>query len=146
MIRYLAYAEGGDSSVLNLRIVLVSLGVIAGTVILALIPICIAWSRRHRRSDVILAAAVVWGVLAGAIVLRWAVAEIQWSREWTMRIKSGYFDPNDQSDAPLRPWKLWTGLGLGYGALVIWSLIGKKRPSEAEASAPALPRRPKSGR
>jgi hypothetical protein len=123
----LAYAQGGDNSDLNLRIVLVSIGVIAGIAVLGLIPVCIAWSRRHRRGDLILAAAVVWGVLTGAVVLRWAVTEIQWSREWLMCIKSGYYDPNDQSDAPQRPWQRWTGLGLGYGGLIIWSLGGKKR-------------------
>ena len=117
-----AYSEPASSSNANLEIVLIGLGVIVVAAVLAFIPVAICWARRHRGTEIVTAIAVVWALVAAASVVLLISAQMKWSREQTMRIESGYFDPRDQSDAPAVPIKTWSALGIVYAGLVGWSL------------------------
>jgi hypothetical protein len=100
--------------------------------VLALIPLMIAWSRRHRQSDAILALALLWGLLLALSAGATTLAKMKYSHEHLVAIESGYSDPLDTSDAPPLPWLSWAGLGLGYGALLAWALLG---PTSSERSS-----------
>jgi hypothetical protein len=68
---------------------------------------------------------VVWGLVAAGSLAYATTQQINWGQERTKRIMSGYYDPNDNSDAPKLPWPLWGGLAFGYGGLVAWGLSQK---------------------
>ena len=130
MMWNLAYAEGGDPSQSNLLLVLIGIGVIIVVCALAFVPVGVAWSRRHKRSDVVMAMAVLWGMVAVGSVISTVAGEMQWSREQVLRMKTGYSDPQDNTGVPTRPWGLWAGLGAAYGGLLVGSRVGVKRVSQ----------------
>jgi hypothetical protein len=124
----LAFAESPESSNVSLVLVLAVAGIVGAAALLAAMPVLISRRRRrHRRNDAVLAFAIVWAVLAAGSGI-YAVAQYEnWSRERTMRIESGYYDPREADrDAPRLPWVAWTALACGYGALIAWSGVARR--------------------
>lgn len=128
MRSFLAYAESADTSNSSLVIVLSGLCVLAVAAIFAVVPICICWKRHHRQTEPITALIILWGLVAAISVICFINSQMKWSREQMLRIESGYFDPNDRSDAPAVPWGTWGGLATAYTALVGWSFTQKNPP------------------
>ncbi|HXE54782.1 MAG TPA: hypothetical protein VN541_17310 [Tepidisphaeraceae bacterium] len=122
MTHLLANAEPSDSTISSLTLIIIGVGIVAAVFVLAFIPVAIAWSRRSRRSDTIVLGAVLWGVLAAASFTSATMAQMKWSREKTLRIQSGYYDPNDATDEPQLPWVSWVGLAVLYFVLLAWPL------------------------
>jgi phosphotransferase system glucose/maltose/N-acetylglucosamine-specific IIC component len=121
----LAYAESTDPTVSNLSTVLACAAIVLVAGMFALIPILIAWSRRHRHSQAIFAIAMLWGMLVSISGGSTVLAQMKYSHEHLHKIESGYVDPQDISDAPKLPWLTWAGLAMGYGILIGWPLLGK---------------------
>jgi hypothetical protein len=94
---------------------------------LAIVPVVLANRRNPRSASNIKALVVLWGMLACGTAIYCLMNQYQWSKTYTQRIMSGYYDASDPattSDAPKQPWIMWGGLAVGYAALVIWS-VGK---------------------
>lgn len=121
MAHLLLNAEPGDSTISSLTLIIIGVGIVAAVFALAFVPVAIAWSRRSRHSDPIVLAAVVWGVLLAASVISTTMAQMKWTREKSLRIESGYYDPNDTADEPRLPWVSWAGLTALYLLLVVWA-------------------------
>ncbi|MFI5378550.1 MAG: hypothetical protein ACHRHE_04580 [Tepidisphaerales bacterium] len=134
MLSHLAYADANDPSQSNLVLVLLGIGVILVASVLAVVPVVVAWSRRHKRSDVVVPLAVLWGLVVAGSVISTLAAEMQWSREQVLRMKTGYYDSEDRTGAPTRPWGLWAGLGAAYGGLLAGSMAGGNRRSKGAAA------------
>lgn len=117
----LAYADSSDPSETNLLIVLGGAAIIAFAAALASVLIFISRARRHRRSELITVAAVFWALLAAGSMLYTGQSQVNWSKEYQLRLQSGYLDPSDTNDAPSLPWATWTALGAAYGALLAWT-------------------------
>ena len=122
----LAYAESGDPNAMNLVIILGGIGIVAATAILAFALIFTARARGHRHAEFILVAAVFWGLITVGSLMYAGEAQLNWSKEYTLRLETGYLDPQDTSDAPRLPWGIWTGLGVAYGAMMAWALWQKR--------------------
>jgi hypothetical protein len=123
----LAYAESTDPTVSNLSTVLACAAIVLVAGVFALVPILIAWSRRHRHSQAIFAVAMLWGMLVSISGGSTVLARMKYSHEHLLQIQSGYYDPQDTSDAPKLPWLTWAGLAIAYGTLVAWPLMRKPR-------------------
>ena len=121
----LAYAQVRDSSDMSLIMILAAAVILAATAAAAYVLIHIARRRRHPRTDLLGAAAFFWALLTAGSLLYAEQSQMNWSKEYTVRLESGYFDPTDTTDAPKLPWKIWTGLGIAYGALLMWALSQK---------------------
>jgi hypothetical protein len=119
MVWSLASAEAADPSASQLVVILISLGAMAGAGLLTLLPMALARRRRHPRPESIVAAAVLWGLLAAGSVLYITIARMQWSKEWLLLVKTGYYDPQDRSGEPALPWLLWALLAIAYAVLLI---------------------------
>jgi hypothetical protein len=128
----LAYAESADLNQTSLALILGGLLIVAAVAILAFALILIAGVRRHRYADLIIVAAIVWGALAAGSGLYAQVSQTNWQKEYTLRLESGYLNPQDTNDAPQLPWKTWTALGLAYGVMVVWA-FSQKRATEGES-------------
>jgi len=126
MFAPLAYAQVQDSSDMSLIMVFAAALILAATAAAAYLLIHIARRRRHRRTDLLAAAAFFWGLMTAASLLYAEQSQMNWSKEYTVRLESGYFDPTDLTDAPKLPWKIWTGLGIAYGAMLMWALSQKR--------------------
>jgi hypothetical protein len=127
MYSTLAYADSGDPNSMNLALVLggaIGLGVIAA---LAAVLIVISRARDYRRTELVMAAAFWWAVIAAGSLLYAIVSQINWSKEYMIRLEAPNFDPREMSDAPRLPWGLWTGLGAAYVAMLLW-LLSRKPP------------------
>ena len=122
MASILAYADATDSSQINFLILLCGIGLIVVAGILMFIIIFLARSRRHRQGDYLVAAAIFWAILAAASFIYPVVSRLKWSQETTLRLETGYGNPQEQSDAPQLPWLPWLGLGVIYAMLLTWSL------------------------
>jgi ABC-type cobalamin transport system permease subunit len=126
----LAYAQKSGSNVSDVTFVTVGLGIIAAACALVCAVIALAVRRRHRQHEVILVAAIFWGVISAASVGKALMDQAKWSDESILRLQSGYYtEAQAQADAPRLPLVSWTILAGAYGALLIWS-----------SSAPAPPR------
>ena len=117
----MAYAEVPDASELGLRLVVLCVGVAAAGIVLGLIPIGVASSRRSRWIGPIVLASLVWTVLAGGHVLYASVRRLNWSREHSLRLQSGYDDPTDRADEPAPP--QWVTVGIVYALIVGAALV-----------------------
>ena len=124
LVMPLARADSADSTVSNLNTVLICGGIALGVLIVAIVPVMLAWSRRHRHSNGLAAVAVLWGLIALVSFSTTAMDEMKYSREHLMSIESGYYDPNDTSDAPALPMALWALLAVAYAALMAWPFLG----------------------
>ena len=128
----LSYADPTDNSGSGLVVVLLCLAVTVAAAGLALLPIGLARTRRHLQSEAIVGFAILWALaLAGSVVIA-SMADMKWSKERDMRIKSGYYDPRDNTDAPAKPWAFWGGLGVVYTGLVGWSMAQQNAEPRAE--------------
>jgi hypothetical protein len=128
----IAYADAPDDPNSAILIVLVSAGLLLLSAGLAFIPVCVAWSRRHRHSDVIVPLAVLWALIAAISFIATFVSQYHWSKNRMVLIESGYYDPLDVSGAPALPWVLWICLAVAYGALILWSLMRGPRPAPTD--------------
>jgi hypothetical protein len=134
MAGLLAYADTADSGSINLVKVLAGLAILAGCALLVGVIIGVARSRGHRQADGIMVAAVFWGIIMAGSAMYTAAAQYNWSKEYTTRVQSGYYDPRDTSDKPKLPWLAWSGLAVGYAVLLAWSLAGKAAFGEVSDS------------
>jgi hypothetical protein len=125
MISPLAYAQPTDQSGTGVVVIMMAATAIAVAAAVAFVPVAIAWRRRHRRADLILAVAIVWAALAAGSVIVTVSKQMDWSKERTLRIESGYYDPNDTTAAPPWPWTTWGALGGVYAAWAVWSCSGQ---------------------
>jgi hypothetical protein len=122
----LAYAESGDPNAMNLEIVLGGLGIVVATSILAFALIFTARARGHRYAEFIMVATLFWALITAGSLMYAGQAQLNWSKEYTLRLETGYLDPHDTSDAPRLPWGIWTGLGTAYGAMMAWAIFQKR--------------------
>ena len=122
----LAYAESTDPTSTNLLMILSGAFILAATAALAAVLTFTAKARRPRQSDIITAITLLWALLTAASLLYTVQSQMNWNKEYTLRLESGYLDPKDTADAPKLPWKLWTGLGVTYGATLAWSLSTRR--------------------
>jgi lysylphosphatidylglycerol synthetase-like protein (DUF2156 family) len=123
----LARAESVDPTLGSLVTVLTCAGIVLGVAVAASIPVMIAWSRRHQRADWVITVAILWGVLTVVSVASFVLKEMQYSHAHMLDVESGYYDPNDTSDAPALPLSTWAALGIGYVALLAWPML--RRPA-----------------
>ena len=126
MLLPLAYADATDNSSTNLLLILSGAFILAATAALAAVLTFTAKARRPRQSDIITAITLLWALIAAASLLYTVQSQMNWNKEYTLRLESGYLDPKDTADAPKLPWKLWTGLGVTYGATLAWSLSTRR--------------------
>jgi hypothetical protein len=126
MAKLLAYAESGDPNGMNLVIILGGVGIVAAAALLAFALILIAKARRHPYAELITVVTVFWALITAGSLMYTANARSNWSNEYTLRLESGYLDPQNTSDQPKLPWAIWTGLGVIYGTMMIWTLIQKR--------------------
>ena len=127
-----AYADPVDNSGSGTVLVLWAVGAITAAAGLAFVPVGLAWARRHRGADAVVALAVLWGLVTAVSVVYATMNQMQWSKEKLLRINSGYYDPNDNAGAPTPPWTLWACLGGVYVGLVAWSVSRKKNAVPAK--------------
>ncbi len=125
----LAYAQPADSGNSNLIIVLIAAGAVLVVSVLAILPIRLGWSRRHKHADAILAMTVLWALLTAGTVVATSMTQFKWSSERLLRVQSGYYDPLDNSDAPKWPVRTSAALIIAYAALISWSLV-RPRPRQ----------------
>jgi hypothetical protein len=118
----LGYADPTDQSNPSIQIVVISAGIALVAVILALLPICIAWKRRHRQSETIVPIGILWGLATAAVCIYAYITQANWAKERMARIMSGYYDPQDNSAAPALPWGFWLLLMAAYTILIVWSM------------------------
>ena len=121
----LAYAESTDPGSTNLVKVLVGMVILAACALLAALVTAIARSRDHRQADAIMVAAMFWAIITAGLAMYAASAQYNWSREYTTRIESGYYDPRDTSDKPKLPWISGSCLTIAYAGLLGWASLGK---------------------
>jgi hypothetical protein len=127
----LAYAESSDPGSTNLVKVLAGMGILAACALLAAIVIGVARSREHRQAEAIMVAAIFWAIITAGLAMYAASAQYSWSREYTTRIESGYYDPRDTSDKPRLPWIPGACLAIAYAGLVGWAFLGQPFLPEA---------------
>jgi len=135
MSQVLAYAQqpGGVS---NVTVVLVGVAVLSGICGLATVLIGVAFARRHRQRELIMVAAIFWGLLCALSVGKALNDQSNWSQEATLRLQSGYYtQQQEQADAPRLPWMTWTVLGIGYCALLLWALTPPSQSPDASSGA-----------
>jgi hypothetical protein len=122
----LCYADRGESGEANLQFALLCVGAIVLVSALAIAPVILARRRRHRRGETVMGFTILWALVLVGSLLVTATARTKWTREQTLRIQSGYYDPQDQTDAPRYPWGLWAGLALAYAGVLAWSATGAR--------------------
>ncbi len=138
MCSALAFAESGDPNATNLPIVLGGLFILAVIALLAFLLIFVSRSRGHRRAELITVATIFWALIAAGSLLYAGEAQMDWSKQYALRLETGYLDPQDTSDAPRMPWGMWSGLGAAYVAMLVWSLSQKRaevKPPENDQAA-----------
>jgi lysylphosphatidylglycerol synthetase-like protein (DUF2156 family) len=124
----LGRAESVDPTLGSLVTVLTCAGIVLGVAVAASVPVLIAWARRHKRADWVITVAILWGVLTIVSVASTVLAQMKYSHEHALAVQSGYFDPNDTTDAPALPLRIWAILGIGYVALLAWPLLRRPAP------------------
>jgi hypothetical protein len=129
MTSFLASAEQTDLSGSGWFVILTGATVILVVAALTVIPIVLARRHLSRRAEALTVAALFWGLLAAASVVHFWLARMEWSKEYLLLLKTGYYDPSDTSGAPPWPWQMWGALAVAYGALVAFSLSRKRPPS-----------------
>jgi hypothetical protein len=127
-----AYADSRDTSLPTMVLLLYSVFWIAIAAFLAAIPPLVSRRRAHRHAGMILAIMLFWALAAGGSACATLAARERWSREETVLLESGYYDPREhRHDPPGAPWGLWGVLGGLYGGMALWSLIGRRVTREA---------------
>jgi len=133
MSSLLAYADAADQSNPAMAIIAVSSGIVVLSAGLAMVPIGIAWKRRHHQADTIVPLTMLWGLATAAVSIYAYITQTNWAKERLLRIESGYYDPQDNSGAPALPWMLWLILGFAFVLLILWALRGTREPPSAGA-------------
>ena len=115
----LAYADSSDASQGNFLTLFVCIGAIIA--VFALVATVIFVSRRNSsgRGEVILTAAVFWGIISFGSIIYAAVKQMKWTQEQQLELQSGYGDPT--AVAPSWPWIMWGVLALIYVFLLVWA-------------------------
>jgi len=121
----LANAEQPDTSDASIAISVVSAGIIFLAAAAAFVPVAIARRRRNRQSETIVPLSIVWALATVAVSIYAYISQTRWTREYTLRIESGYFDPQDKSGAPALPWLLWGVLAALYVVLIAWAAMAR---------------------
>ena len=128
-MHWLAYAEPADSPDASMKLILgggLAVVLIAG---LAFLPCRLANGRRHSREGAIWLGAIVWGVVSAGLAIETIITLMDWSREQTLRLQSGYYDPAQAAaDAPHFPWAATIVLLAVYLVLLAWSFLGPVHP------------------
>ena len=117
----LAYAQTADTSDATLHLILYWIGILAAAALLAFVPVAIASSRRHRQAHLVLLASIVWAVLIAGVSMYALQQQFAWIKEYTLRVDSGYYDPQSSAGAPALPLTAWGILTVAYLGLLIWS-------------------------
>lgn len=134
----LAYAQSaGDSN--SLTVIVMAFAIILGACILAFIPIFTALSRKNHHSHSIAVMSIFWGVAVAVITIWCMLQRLDWSKELTMRLQSGYYDPKDLSDAPAVPWIVLIIAAGAWVALLAWALVGAPLPHEQASPQNEMP-------
>jgi hypothetical protein len=68
--------------------------------------IVLSRARKHRHTESITVAIIFWAFIAAGSLLYAGEAQMDWSKQYTLRLETGYLDPQDTSDAPRPPWML----------------------------------------
>jgi hypothetical protein len=131
----LASADSGDPNASNLPIILGGLLILAVIALMAFVLIFLSRTRGHRHAELITVATIFWALAAAGSLLYAGESQMDWSKQYTLRLETGYLDPQDTSDKPSLPWGIWSGLGVAYGAMLVWSL-SQKRAEPKKASPP----------
>lgn len=126
MHNVLAYADTTDSSGTNLVLAMAGLFIVVATAALILVLIYLARARRHPQAELITVAAIFWALLTAGSLLYAVEKRVDWSKNHDLQVKTGYLDPRDISDKPKLPWAIWSELGVGYGAMLVWMLCQKR--------------------
>ncbi len=122
-----AYAESAGPPDQNVWFVVIGVGAFAAAALLMFVPIALARRRRHRFTEIITTASVFLGFLAAGSVIYFTIQQMNWSHEQTLRLQSGYGNPDDLADAPRRSWVIWALMILIYIALLLWAWIPRRR-------------------
>ena len=118
----LASADASDPNANNLLVLVLSVGLILGIIVLALVPI--VRTRRHRHGDIIRVLTFFWGVAAAYIAFKTTTQQLDWSAERVSRLESGYYSQAQvDQGAPGWPILSISAIALGYGGLVVWSFL-----------------------
>jgi hypothetical protein len=128
MAALLASAEHTDLTGPQWSMILIGLLVLAVVAALALVPIGAARRRRPGRAEAIVVGALFWALLSAGSIIKFVLAKVEWSQEYVLLIKTGYYDPADTSGAPAWPWGLWGGLALAFAVLLACSLSRRRPP------------------
>ena len=96
------------------------------------VPIAIAWRRRHPQAETIVPLGILWGLATAAVSIYAYITQTNWSKERLLRIESGYFDPQDNSGAPALPWLFWIILLIAFAAMIAWALRGTRAEPSAD--------------
>jgi hypothetical protein len=128
MASVLAYADTTDPSQLNFLVLLTAVLLIGAVCVLTFLVVFLARSRGHRQAESILVLALFWACLTGGSFVYSAVSRLKWSQENTLRLETGYGNPQDNSDAPQFPWLAWLALAVGYGMLIMWAASQNNSP------------------
>ena len=129
----LAYAQSaGDSN--SLTVIVMAFAIVLGACILAFIPIFTALSRKNHQSHSIAVMSLFWGVAVAVVTIWCMLQRLDWSKELTMRMQSGYYDPNDLSDAPAFPWVILIVAAGAWIVLLTWAFVGARLPTEQAPS------------
>ena len=126
MIVLLANAEMSDLSGSTWRLILLCLAVLTVVSLLMLAPIVLARRRRHRWVEAITLGSVMWGISTAGTIVGTAFAQFKWAQDRLLLIETGYYAPDNTTDAPAWPWGIWIILALGYCALVVCATIRKR--------------------
>ena len=137
MTRALAYADTTDPTQGNFLILLLCILLIGCVAFMAFLVIFLARSRRHRRADYIMALVIFWALATAGSVAYSADAHLAWAQENTLRLESGYGNPDDVSDVPQTPWKTWLALAAAWGGLISWSMSQKNPPPASSGQSPS---------
>ena len=121
----LAYAQSADPNATGLVLILGGVVIVVICAALAVVLILVSRSRANHPSEAIKAAAILWAVLAAGSLLYAQETQMNWSKEFTLRLETGYFDPSDTADKPKLPWGLWGALGVAYVGILVWSFSQK---------------------
>ena len=124
MICLLAKAEGPDPTDSNLVLVVIAMSIVGAVCVLAAIPVATTRRRRLGQVEGIAAIMVIWSLLTAGSAIYFVNAQINFSKEYTMRIMQDY-DARDRTGRPNKPWLLWGFLAVAYGGAILWSATAK---------------------
>ena len=135
----LAYAQSAGDSNSTLTVIVMAFAIVLGACLLAFIPIFAALSRRNHQSHSIAVMSIFWGVAVAVITIWCMLQRLDWSKELTIRMQSGYYDPRDLSDAPACPWILLMIAAGVWIVLLAWAFLGAPLPLEQASPQNEMP-------